>query len=391
MTRRSYSLECLVPPLQGTDAIEDFTSRATEVKVINRLFGGNWMLEFKLPLRSTNNRVSARNERAYLRNWFDNRLGFGVVQKSGGQNAWRGVVWEMELSLQGEITRKSFETLYNAVKVQYVNSEGNAVETAWQTDDGSIARYGRSELKLGRVEFDSSSAPAVAASQLTFLKNPRSESRAFGEESEYLRVTCVGTVWMLNRLYSDDGDDSSVTISAYISELAQDHIDAHATTSITGGGYFTIGRVDTNSTTTVKRYQQEQGYWDHINRLTEVGDGSNNLYVSGVDANGVFYYRQADNTPRFEYRGRTEGIVTVLGSSNPWLVRPGVVRSKVRTGRALPSGSFLQQTNDTWVLETTMSDGQEQPTFEFGTVDELDLFTAQRRNETYIERASDDD
>lgn len=110
------------------------TTDAKGWKRSTRSQGGCWQGSF-----------SIEGTKAELQDYFRRWLGYDVQEKAGGMLSWRGMVYEMDLTLNGITRRRSLDLMANSLKTTYVTQEIvglNKVEnpgfenwTAGATDD----------------------------------------------------------------------------------------------------------------------------------------------------------------------------------------------------------------------------------------------------------------
>ena len=104
--------------------------------------------------------------------WFDTRLMTEFACQYEGTEQWRGVIWEMQLEIDGELHIKSMDNMYNAVKVKYTNTSGNPIHTGWFTNDESIEQYGRKERIIQSSSSSGDEAAERAEAELLYSASP---------------------------------------------------------------------------------------------------------------------------------------------------------------------------------------------------------------------------
>lgn len=372
---RDVTLYCLVPPLQGTAALPDvalLNQSARRYQQSTRRIGGYWQAGFDID-------PSERVPGSYLVQWFD-RLGFGFQSRLGGAIVWNGLVWELELALDGVKERRDYGRIFNAAKAIYTDAAGNSQATSWYTNAASIAEYGRRELIIPLDNVSATEAQTKAQDELVKNAYPAAEIIGLGSQvPDALTVTCAGLAFTANNRYVTAGNGSNGNVSAYIQEIIETDCD-----------FLQVGRIQTNTLQVVKAFDAPIRAWDALVDLTDLGDGTT-PFVIYADANGYVHYHQADNTPLYEWRGKAGGgLTTRLGGRSHWSLWPGVVRNLKRPSSTPPTGSFLQDGRDIWVAEIGMSDGADEPTIKPDGFDPADIERAVAQNERWLEQAAEE-
>lgn len=196
-----YSLVLSTPVIQietqGAEptVLADLTTVASDWRRTIRLQGGFWDGSFSLPLT------------AEARYGFDTWMGAHVVERSDGVISWEGFIYEMELSENGLVQRRSFDDMCNKDRSNYQELDGGEEETDWATNDLSILSYGTKECVLD-VETDFSDLAELARD--TYLAEhgwpwPRPVSFSNPQDAK-LTVSCCGYVFTLNWKYLSSGD-----------------------------------------------------------------------------------------------------------------------------------------------------------------------------------------
>ncbi|MCC6603103.1 MAG: hypothetical protein IT327_07830 [Anaerolineae bacterium] len=319
---------------------EEFTGAALRYQHSIRRQGGFWAASWDMkPSVVTPHRI--------LEAWFDNKLGHVVYERSAGLLTWRGIIWSMDLAIDGWKERKDLGEVWNAVKVVYTTDAATA-ETDWFTNDTSIARYGRREyiIPLDGV----TQATAEAEAQKTLIEAGEAIARPVGvgkDIEDSLHVEAVGFVFTANNKYVTAGDGTEDDLSTFYSEIVAADCE-----------FLTAGSIAPNTTQVRKSFQTPMRVWDALMHLTMVGSTSA-PFLTEVDASDFIHFRQASNEPAYLWQGKEKGLTTRGGTPMRWAARPGVVRNmKKRPSTAIP-GTFLQQDRDVWIGEVTMADGQD--------------------------------
>ena len=383
MAEKPYLLRCFNTPLEGGNAvIDDFTNIAERVSRRVRRMGGFWSLEWYIPL-------SEKAGKAYLREWFDDRLMCRIRQLVGGTIVWEGVVWEMELSLNGVKRRRSMADLYNAVKAFYMDHTPEQQETSRYTDDSSIANYGRREFNIYESDLESGRAENLAQRELYENFFPWARPVRFdNEQPQGLSVYAVGDAQTANNKYvaGSHVDDSETNISTFVTEIVQNDCE-----------FLSVGRIETNTYQVTKTLQSPIRAWDALKMLAEMGDTSFNPWRVYVDSGGRLNYEQDDNEPQYEWRfGRGPeggGLLTdKFGDASPstyWAMEPAVIRDYTLPKSDTPPNANLQDNRDAWIAEVEMADGLETPNIATDGIDPEEMLRAQQRFQKQLESGVD--
>jgi hypothetical protein len=380
LAQRTYALQAFTPLTEGEGFVDDFTDVATRVRQTRRRMGGFWDLSFTIPRVHPSGHTLPRN---ILQDWFYNRLFFVVKQVMGGATVWRGVVWRMDLTLDGVTLRKDYGALYNAVQAHYTDTNGNRKQTAWYTDDASINRFGRREQILYLRNVNSAAAIAEAQTALLEQQEPWPKTVSLDvRDDDRLDVMVAGLVFTANNKFvgTTTLDATTGNLSAVISDTITNDC-----------AYLSPGRIDTNTIQYKRSLDQPARAWDFIVELTEVGDGSN-PFISWVSTGDFLHYGQADNEPLYHWKGR-EGLATKGGPITPydaWGGTPAVLRDLTRpSGIAIP-GSFLGDSRDSWIYEMEMADGLEFPMLKPEGYEEDEIKRAMQLYRNWLEMEGDE-
>jgi len=91
-----YTLRLFTGVKQGLGYVTDISRAAQDWKRTIRLQGGFWQGSFRV-----------EGTLAELQEWFFNRLGYHVEERSGGAVTWEGMIYELELTAHGVRRRRS--------------------------------------------------------------------------------------------------------------------------------------------------------------------------------------------------------------------------------------------------------------------------------------------
>ena len=302
-----------------------------------RAWGGYWMGDFALSPKQLT--------KGELVDFFNDGIGWRVVEKSYGITTWEGEIVQLRLTLDGVTWLRSLdpERWRNKIKVQWGGGE-----TAWSEDTDSSDQYGEScYIDQASAVFDSTTADARRDKILAKDAFPRSRaesgliidpSREASEDG--LSVVCAGYVFSMNRRYQE-------------TNIAAANLSANISTLVGNSEFVTAGRIDTNSTqSAVIVAGTPMRLWDCIYELIDVGDDSGNDYAGGVYADREFDYGLAETSVTHYLRnGRLYDA-----AGNPVLpthMRPDTIVEIVGAprSRALPGGGTLDKPNRAYIEE----------------------------------------
>lgn len=370
---RPVDLLCLVPPLQGTGAINDqlLNKSAQQYRRSIRRVGGFWVADFWIyPGKNVPD--------SYLVDWYENRLGHGFREKKGGAITFDGVVWEMELSVDGQKESKALDKVFNATRTDYLDTAQEPQSTSWQVNQGSIDKYGRREQILYMDELDATAAAALAKSELVKKGEVIPETVAIGSQVEQdgLHVTVVGKIFTANNRFITVADDTTGNVSAYVSDIISTDCD-----------FLKIGRIQTNTLQVKRTLNEPKRAWDALLELVALGDGTN-PWVLYTDSDGYTHYEAASNLPRYEWRGRQGGLVSRVGAQSFWEFWPGVIRNITRNQSTPAPGSFLLDGRDSWIMEVEMGDSFDEPALKPDGFDPEEIARAVAINQKALEEVA---
>ena len=343
-----------------------------------RGFGGYWQGEFTL-YGNTND----------LAHFFYHNLGGHIEERSGGKKTWEGLIYEMELTTDGSTRRRTFDSMYNHVRVQYYDTNNELNITSAATNDGSIQTYGRRELIWPLDSQDQTPAENVRDKLLQELAYPRAKTAGtelgiVGDASLFVRA--CGYVFTANWRYESAGDDTDDDLSTWVEEIiATDCTD-----------FLQQGRVQANTDPVRKETRIEMRAWDVITKMLEIGidDGTNQVPARAyVDNERFLHYEEINTTPVYFKRGG--GFYTAAGArteANPWQVKPAVVRDLTYPIQTFELDAWLDDARDWYMNEVDVWDNQD------GTAglipkgeefNESDILTAQENYKRQIQRMQD--
>ena len=306
--------------------------------------GGYWQGEFTL-----------YGDLSDLAHFFYHNLSCHVEEYSGGHKTWEGMVYEMELTTDGTSRRRTFDTLYNHVRVRYRTPDNTIALTSAVSNTASIQVHGRREQIWPLDGQDTTPAETVRDSILSDFQWPRARTTGttlglVGEASLFVRV--CGYVFTANWRYESAGDDTDDDLSTWMSEIIS-----------TDCPFLTEGKIQSNTTQVRKETRIEMRAWDVITKLLELGisDGSNDVPARVYVDNGrYFYYEQIRTEPNYFKRGG--GFYTAAGSNietDPWQVKPAVVRDLTYPLKSYEIDSWLTDARDYYMSEVDVWDNED--------------------------------
>lgn len=337
-----------------------------------RFFGGDWELSFFLPEEGLGTAV--------LDGYYETLLMAQIAEYYEGSIPFVGVCWEMIRTKDGKRTVKSMSDVYNAVSCIYtVTDSSTQVETAYQTNDDSIARYLRREQLVYKDNCEPAEAIAEAQSFLNTHYDAWGKSTDFNtSQPDGLEVTVMGMGRLFNNFYSQATTPNSlIQVDAFV--------EAVWTTDLTGNLTFLgNGGVETNTKEVQRELRAPTKAGDLIDLLARKGDDTV-PFRWYVTSDMQFRFEPLNITPTLEWRGRKRGgLFRVGGAAVNWNATPGVLKDNTMQQMPALTGSYLAKRNHELVEEFSMWQGDDQavPTTEDAT--EEQMLTNARRYEQMI-------
>jgi hypothetical protein len=333
------SLRLYHPVLAGAAFLEDISAKASPTwRRSTRRDGGYWRGSFTLT-----------GERDRLALFFHERLGAHVEEKYGGFKTWEGMVYEMDLTLEGTTRRRSLDLLSNYVTSTYINTTGDINTSTAAQNETSIARYGRREELL---TLDGYPQTASEKRRDTWLKEnawpwarPVGAGEAIG--SDQLTVVVCGYVFTANWRYTAIGDGSIGYASTYISEMVESDCE-----------FLSAGIINENTLGVKKEPSIPSRTYDVISEQAGLGDASGNPWRFYVDNDRRANYQMIDTTPVYYLRGGR--LFASAGGSQeivPWIVKPGVARDMNYPISRSEYGGWLPDARDFYIEEVEAGPG----------------------------------
>ncbi len=379
--RRSYSMHVHTSPLAGEGFIDDFTDYAEQVRTTRRRHGGLWDMSFIIPAVLAGGQKVGRH---IFQEWFNNRL-FSVVKQVMGNTLFEGVVWMLDMTLDGITYRRDYGEMYNAIRVDYVKENGNAGSTTFKTDAASIAKYGRREL----IVYMRNATATLADNQAQTVLSETADAwprpiNIDGRQDDRLEVFVAGKVFTGNNKFvgTTTLDNATGNLSALISDIITNDME-----------FLSPGSIDTNTIQYKRALTRPIRAWDYLSELTDIGDGTTPFY-SATRKGGLVDYKVVDPEPSVFWEGRETGI-TKKGQAitiyDAWTLGADVIRDKTRSATKPVPGSFLLQANDSWIFEVEMADGLNQPVLKPDEYEDDEILRAMRLYQLWQESKWSDD
>lgn len=209
--------------------------------------------------------------------------------------------------------------------------ENTEFTTAWQTDDESIARYGRYERELvPRVVTDGAGAVALATAVLARNAWPENEPQRLGDGSPThatVTITIKGHIQDLAQQFLDDTSTDLVDADAAIRTTL-----SAATTVITAGD------IRANSAVQVSEESEGEVIWRRLKEIAEFGDGSEQYLIGCYAGTRLDYLPIDHSTISYTAEMSDDGVLRYFDTSNREipgaLLRPGLIvwRRDLRPG-----------------------------------------------------------
>lgn len=330
-------------PIAATpSAIRNITSLATGWKRSIRARGGYWLGNFFLDGED----VSTEE----LIWWFNNYLGNFIKEMTFGLISWEGLIYEMELSLNGIKYRRTldYEWFHNKVKVLY-QDEAVASEIAWAEDTDSSDIYGEMNYIDVIGEATSAGATALRDTRLEEFAWPRSRltggldlGEAWTERGENsLMVTVAGYVFTLNWRFRESSIEATGASTAI-------------STLVAASEFVTAGTIDSNTMSIDADCTTPQRLWDLIEDIILQGDASNNRWVGGVYNDRKLDYNAAATEVTYWLRN---GVLTdklgAVVNAVPTLLKPDfIVRDANAPSGGTPiGGNIWDDYRNQWIEE----------------------------------------
>lgn len=355
----SLSLRLYNPVIATVSAsrfVEDLSRKARGWSRSIRKNGGYWQGDFSL-----------LGDLSYLSDFFYNRLGYHFEEKYAGQKTWEGLIYEMDLVVNGVRRRRSLNNLSNYVTAMYTDEKDVTRTSAAASLASSISRYGRREELLLMSGYPQTAAEARR--DLALKENQWPAARMVGVErsaTTFLEVSVCGYVFTGNWRFETAGDGTTGNLSTYLGELIT-----------TDCEFLSAGGIDTNTLQVRKDTSSPRRVWDVMQELNEMGlsGAPTRIYV---DNDRRLYYRTMDSTPRYFLRG--DKLYDTLGGKSEsirWLVKPAVVRDATYPISKAEYSGWLADARD--FVMTEVEAGEAGLTWKTEDLEESDILAATQK------------
>jgi hypothetical protein len=257
--------------------------------------GGYFGLKFSQRAEGGFYRVAfnIRGPHDFLSGFMQNALGREIkILGNDGKLAWEGYIHELEYDADNVVYKVDLGEMANAVWVRYrVRGETTTSRSAVQTNDDSIAKFGRKEFVLSGGELESTDiADAVAQQYLDLHEWPRPSPTRLDPEkelAEYPTVKVQGRGWFETLgwcTYNQTTDTDSQGASAQVADILAD----------TDVGQFVLStQIASNSSRVSKEYDADRRGDDIVKDIARLGDGENNRWLARAEEDRAFVFDYA--------------------------------------------------------------------------------------------------
>jgi len=362
MTIATRRLGFFTPVVQGTPVFALDVSHAENWRRSIRRDGGYWMGTF-----------SITDTIFKLSQIFYEFLGFHFEERSQGQTTWEGIAYELDLNVNGVIRRRSLDMMYNHVWSMYNDDSDNVQTSSAVQGTASINRYGRREEVL---YLDGYPTAAAESRRDTYLKEyqwpyPRvvGVNRPRRDEAAELKVTVAGYAFTANWRFETAGDASTDDASTWVQEIID-----------TDCEFIDVGSLESNTTQVKKDTNVPMRAFDQLIEITDLGDENdtdNTPWRFYIDNQRKAYYRAIDNEPY--YFLKKGGLYTAVGGNtmtNPWQVKPTVIKDLDFPAGKPNFDSFLDDARDFYASEVEFGDGLTRPLLKTDYFEESEYLAA---------------
>ena len=303
--------------------------------------GGFWLGDFTI--------TADKWTQAELADFFYTNLGYVFEENSSGLITWRGIIYEMDLTIGGTTLRRTLDLMENVVAARYVNDDGEPISITGSSNDTSVSRYGRKENILRYDDLSASSAQALVDTRLSEHGWPWARPVGGGkaDQKDKLEVTLAGISHTANWQYLSQADLFVEDASAYITDIADNDLE-----------FIGSQGVRANTLQVYRKARQDTRAWDTIMKVTEMGDADGNPWRVWVNVDDQLVYEQIDPTPIYYLRdGKLYSTIEATGPVNIWSVNPGVVRDLTFPQDRAQYQSWLNDHRDFYIPQVEAGDG----------------------------------
>lgn len=321
-----------IPPSYG-----NITQIAKGWRRTTRAVGGFWLGSFYLD-----------RSREELTWWYNQHMGCRIEEQTVGVVTWEGLVYEMNLTIDGIRYRRTLdkEWFHNKANVWYRDA-GVQSATGWSENTDSSDEYGEMNYLDTVGEATAAGAAAIVLTRLEDYAFPRSRmigGLEFSDEprrrtGDRLQVTVAGFVHTLNWRYRE-------------ASIAATAADTAITTLVGASEFVTAGVIDANALSIDADCTTPQRLWDLCEDIILQGDASGNRWVGGVYGDKRLDYNQAATT--VEYYVREGNLYDNVGQKvTPSLLMPDFIvhNSDAPSGETPVGGDVWNDPRNAWITE----------------------------------------
>lgn len=342
------SIRLYEPILYSTAFLEDISFEAVASwRRSTRRMGGYWRGSFILT-----------GDPSRLAKFFYERLACHLVERWNGMVTWEGMIYEMDLTINGVTRRRSLDSMANYVYAIFVDPNSSESDNTSSTENAkSMQWYGRREEILTLDGFDRTAAEAYRDTYLTENAWPTARPVGFmpGQENQIVVSVC-GYVFTANWRHENQSSTVQDNLSDYLTDIVTDHCE-----------FLQTGRITSNTVQVNIGVMTPTRIFDIITDLCDLGDADGNPYRFYVDNDRRANYQQIGITPEYYLRGGK--LYASAGGSQeiaPWVVKPNVMRDMSYPISKWNYAGWLNDARDIYVDEIESGPG--------GLVVKTDLF-----------------
>lgn len=337
--------------------------------------GGPWLGDLTI-------NASKEISPAELTRIFYDWLGYDVKESSDGQITWGGLVYEMELTINGITRRRSIDQLANYITATYTDSDDEVGTTAAASLAASVNKYGRKEMLLALEGVDQ--AAAEDNRDVILARNGWPYPRVVGMNpntgQDRLEITLAGYIYTAQYRYATAGGGATGNASDLISALIS-----------TDCEFLTAGKIQSNTLPVYQGTRIPRRVWDLLADTTDLGDNAQNpwriyVYSGPGSLDRSVHYGPVDPDPKYFIRaGQVYLTAGDRAGADPWRMQPAVARDMDHIVRRSDTGSWLTDSRDFYVSELSVSmDGG--ITYKTEEINDAEILQRQMENERYLER-----
>lgn len=270
--------------------------------------------------RATFDLFGSRRDLLY---WFDNALGAHFLEKWAGATTYAGMVYTLRLVFPRYVLTRSFEGMFNQIAIRYApDSKTAEADTAFLTDDDSVALYGNKSLIVPAGVYMSSTAAAqYRLNLLTLLAWPKARimemDTGVARGRARLEVETRGYGHTLTWRYYQH--DNSETLS---------DVDGEITATLGTPDYVTIGEIATNTLQVPEDTINEDSVvtWDRLKGLIAIGGSAGEYMLGGCFQGSTFTYKAANMATATYDQELENRAVAAFDPGSKSIVEPAMVQ-----------------------------------------------------------------